>query len=322
VPGRTVDPFRSRARVVRIAPVLVFALALAVLPSPLRADEPRPERVRVNYVYATQFGFGGYEVGGLRVGVYTLPLGLTFDDVLASWDLELDVSVTYGRFRFSDTIPESGGAIRKTETNTIAAEPELQLHIPIPVVPGLRISPIGAFGFGTEFSTSDAIERDGVKDPLPTEDNAFYTYQIGLSALLRRDWRDFTFLFGNAYVYAGNAAFGESADDIVEGYGTFRTGVEARRPIGFRIADFVPDAGVFFVYHRFTPNLEFVGFEQSTIEIDEIFEIGGTVGVTESSHVSWLPGFLNRALADFSVGVGYQTGQGLEGFRLTFGFPF
>jgi hypothetical protein len=306
----------------RMVPILTVVGALF---SP-RAEAQQFGRVeaRVNYVYATQFGFGGYEVGGLRVDVYSLPIGITLDDVLADWDLQIDIPVTYGSFRFSDTIVADTGetAFVRTKTNTIGVDPTLQLDVPIPWLPGFRLSPLGAFGFGTTFSSSASIQRGSVKEALPTEENAFYTYQIGLSSMYQRDFDDFSFYFGNAFIYAGNATFDGGQDDAVEGYGTYLTGVEVRHPLGFRIADVIPDIGAFFVFHLFTPNLEFTGVEQSAIEIDQIFEIGGTIGVTEASHISWLPGFLNRAVNDFSVGVGYQTGEGLDGFRLTFGFPF
>lgn len=301
-----------------------LTVAFAVAASPLGAQEIGGTKVRVNYVYATQFGFGGYEVGGLRVGVYSLPLGLTFDDVLGDWDLQVDFPVTYGHFRFrEDAVLESGETTRiRTEINTIGGEPRLQLDIPIPGLPGFRISPLGAFGFGTTFSSSGSIQRDGVVEQQTTDEDAFYTYQIGLSSLYQRRWRDFVFSFGNAFIYAGDATFAREPGDVVEGYGTFRTGVQARHPLGFKIANFIPDAGVFFVYHLFTPALQFTRVGETSLEIDQIFEIGGTIGATQDSRIGWLPDFLNRAVNRFNIGIGYQTGQDLNGFRLSFGYPF
>jgi hypothetical protein len=305
---------------------LVLTLALAGAPPSLHAQEPpniEDVDVRVNYVYATQFGFGGYEVGGLRVGVYSLPIGFTFDDVLADWDLQLDLPVTYGRFRFSDSVVEDGQRVTlRTETNTIAAEPLLQLDIPIPALPGFRVSPLAAFGFGTTFSSEKSVEEGGVRQSLPSDEDVFYTYQVGLSSVYLHRWHDFTFAFGNAFIYAGNATFDGEPDDVVEGYGTYLTGVEARHPLGFQIADFIPDVGVFFVYHLFTPGLEFTRIGETALEVDQIFEMGGTIGATDTSEIHWLPGFLNRALNKFSIGVGYQTGEELDGFRITFGYPF
>lgn len=296
------------------------SLSLAASP----AAQPIEIEPRVNYVYATQFGFGGYKIGGLRTDVYSLPIGFAIDDVITeTWDLQIGLPITYGRFRFSDGIDVDGqNAFFRVSTNTIAIEPKLQLDIPIPAIPGLRLSPLGAFGFGSTFSTDASAQVNGQKIGLDTDENGFYTYQIGLSSVLRYPWNDFTFLLGNAFIYAGDASFTDSEDDAVEGYGTFRTGVEGRHPLGFRIGEIVPDAGVFFVYNLFTPSLEFTRTQRQSLEIDQIFEIGGAIGLAQPYEISWAPETLNDALDEFRLGVGYQTGKDLDGVRLTFGFPF
>jgi hypothetical protein len=283
---------------------------------------------RINYVYATQFGFGGYKVGGLNADVYSLPIGFTVDDVLDSWDLQVGLPITYGSFRFSDglnVLETDETVFIRAETNTIAFEPRLQLDIPIPWLPGLRVSPLGAFGFGTTFSSSGSAQAENERIRLETDETQFYTYQIGVSSLYTRRWNDFTFLLGNAFIYAGDASFDDGPDDLddnVEGYGTFRTGIEGRYPLGFTIADFAPDAGVFFVYNLFTPSLEFTRVARAALEIDQIFEVGGTIGAARPYEVEWLPDMVNDALNDFRIGVGYQSGKDLDGVRLTFGVPF
>src|SRR5690606_12269297 len=166
------------------------------------------------------------------------------------------------------------------------------------------------------------IQVNGVKQRVSSDETAFYTYQIGISSIFHYPWNDFTFLFGNAFIYAGDASFDDGEDESVEGYGTFMTGIEGRHPLGFEIGDFVPDAGVFFVYHLFTPSLEFTRVGRTTLEIDQIFEVGGTIGLARPYEVSWAPEMLNEALADFRIGIGYQSGEDLDGVRLTFGFPF
>src|SRR5690606_34575849 len=158
------------------------------------------------------------------------------DDVPGTWDLQTDLQVTYGNFRFRETVLlETGQTVTvRSDVRTIAAEPQLQLDIPIPWIPGLRVSPLGAFGFGTTFSSSAQAELDGVTRPVSTDDGAFYTYQIGVSSVYEHRWEELVIAFGNAFVYAGNANF-SGDEDVTEGYGTFRTGVEARHPLGFRI---------------------------------------------------------------------------------------
>lgn len=320
----------GRAR--RLARIAWSAAILggAGFPGPVAAQpQELPEvEVRVNYVYATQFGFGGYKVGGLNTNVYSLPIAFGIDDVIESWDLQIGLPVTYGNFRFSEGFdPLQNGEITfvRVETNTIAVEPKLQLDIPIPWVRGLRVSPLGAFGFGSTFSTSASAQTPTQRFRVSGGDSWFYTYQIGVTSLYTHRWDDFTFLFGNAFIYAGDATFedaGDDLDDNVEAYGTFRTGIEVRHPLGFKIADFVPDAGVFFVYNLFTPELQFTRVGRATLEIDEIFEVGGTIGAAERYEVSWLPEMMNDALNDFRIGVGYQSGEDLDGVRVTFGVPF
>lgn len=273
------------------AAVLPFLLAFT---TPVRAQDEPVFEPRVNYVYATQFGFGGYRVGGLRTDVYSLPIAFTLENVLRSWDLQIALPISYGRFRFSDGVDANGeNFFVRAETNTLAIEPKLQLDIPIPAIPGLCLSPLGAFGFGGTFATEASVQENGVKTKIPIDEDGFYTYQIGLSSVLRLPWNDFTFLLGNAFIYAGDASF-DGADETVEGYGTFRSGIEGRYPLGFRIADVIPDAGVFFVYNLFTPSLQFTRTGRRSLEIDQIFEIGGTIGLAEPYEISWAPEMLNH----------------------------
>jgi hypothetical protein len=312
---------RGSRRFAALALDLVVATVVATGASVARAQEVGPVDAKVNYVYATQFGFGGYKVGGLRTDVYSLPIGFTIDDVLGDWDLEVGIPVTYGRFRFSASVPllDGGSAFVRIETNTIASEPKLQLNIPIPAIPGLRISPLGAFGFGGTFATDATAQTAGQKEDVPTSETGFYTYQIGISGLYTHRWNEFRLLVGTAFIYAGDASF---SDDDVEGYGTLKTGVEGRYPLGFQIGEFIPDAGAFFAYNFFTPSLQFSRVERAALEVDQIFEVGGTIGASEPFTIPWVPEMVDHALDDFRIGVGYQTGKDLDGVRLTFGFPF
>ena len=329
--SRGLAAFALALRAHRLGSIAIRLLAATLLAAAhaaaSRAQEIGPIDAKVNYVYATQFGFGGYKVGGLRSDVYSIPIGFTIDDVLGDWDLEVGIPITYGRFRFSASVPvleggmEVGSAFVRVETNTMATEPKLQLNIPIPAIPGLRISPLGAFGFGGTFATDGTSQTDGVKQNLSTSETPFYTYQVGLSSLYTRRFDEFLLLVGNAFVYAGDASF-DSTDDIVEGYGTFKTGVEGRYPLWFDIGEFIPDVGAFFAYNLFTPSLEFSRVGQRTLEIDQIFEVGGTIGASQPFTIPWVPEMVDHALDDFRLGVGYQTGEDLDGVRLTFGFPF
>jgi len=50
-----------------------------------------------NFLSAAQFGFGGYSVGGLSVQVYSMPIELTIDDIVGTWDLRIGLGYDRGK---------------------------------------------------------------------------------------------------------------------------------------------------------------------------------------------------------------------------------
>ena len=268
----------------------------------------------MNYVYAAQFGFGGYRIGGLSVQVFSIPIEFTLPDLVLDWDLRTGLPILYGRYELAG---ETLGIEVSATTNTLGFQPRLQLDIPI--VEGLRVSPRGSLGFAVPFgSRLDVKFRGQPIDGVSIDDEAFYTYEIGLSGLYERKLSDFTRSLGSAYLYAGDAPFQRTATSQIEGYGTFRAGVDLRHPLGFRIGDLVPDASVFFIYSVFTPALKFTRIGDETLEVPEIFEIGATVG-SETPLV--LPG-LGDLLDGMRIGAGYDRGREFEAWHVVFGFPF
>jgi hypothetical protein len=90
--------------------------------------------VTMNYVYAQQFGLGGYDIGGLSVQVYTLPLPYTWHfGRHNAWGLQVTADLTYGRFAFEadvDNIPNSGNELTVT-LDTLGGTVALELQIPV-----------------------------------------------------------------------------------------------------------------------------------------------------------------------------------------------
>ena len=65
---------------------------------------PDPSELRVNYVYAGQLGFGAYELGGLSVQIYKLPLAYTFHfGTDQAWEVKVKMPLVYGRYKFKTT---------------------------------------------------------------------------------------------------------------------------------------------------------------------------------------------------------------------------
>ena len=62
----------------RLLALSMCLLCLVLWQTPTEAQTTMENgNVTVNYVYAQQFGLGGYDIGGLSVQVYTLPLPYT-----------------------------------------------------------------------------------------------------------------------------------------------------------------------------------------------------------------------------------------------------
>lgn len=291
-------------------------LGLGVLLAGSRAhaqSEPQID-AQVNYVYAAQFGFGAYSIGGLDVQVYSLPIEFEIEDLVLDWNLRVGLPIIYGRY---EVAAETQGIRVSAETNSIGFQPKLQLDIPI--FEGFRITPLGALGFAVPFGSRVSVRYFGKPiDDVELDDEAFYTYEIGLSSLYERQLGAFTLSVGNAFLYAGDAPFKRTETSQIEGYGTFRSGVDVRHPLGFDLWDLRPDASLFFIYSLFTPALEFTRIGDDTLSVPQIFEIGATIG-SETPLV--LPG-VGDLLDGMRIGIGYDRGKSFEAWHVVFGFPF
>ena len=300
---------------------LTAALVVGLAPSAhAQAEQPgRQIDVAVNYVYAAQLGFGTYRVGGLNVNVYSLPLQYTLHDVLLDWRLKVELPILYGdySFRKSVVVEELDDARVKVfaDQRTLSAEPKLKLEIP--VLEPWTVSLIGAWGFGSTFDSEVHYRLpDGrkVRDREAEQDVWYYTYQVGVSSLLQHRIDRLTLGLGNAFIYAGTANLERAPN--AQAYGALETGVEARHPLGFDVGAYEPDASLFFIWYWFTPSLEFTRVEKRTLQVDNVYEVGLSVGADAATP------FDIPVLGNPRLGVSYRVGNDLDAIRLNFGFPF
>ena len=308
-PGRWIGLALAAALVVGLAPA-----------AHAQAEQPgRQIDVAVNYVYAAQLGFGTYRVGGLNVNVYSLPLQYTLHDVLLDWRLKVELPILYGdySFRKSVVVEELDDARVKVfaDQRTLSAEPKLKLEIP--VLEPWTVSLIGAWGFGSTFDSEVHYRLpDGrkVRDRQAEQDVWYYTYQVGVSSLLQHRIDRLTLGLGNAFIYAGTANLERAPN--AQAYGALETGVEARHPLGFDVGSWEPDASLFFIWYWFTPSLEFTRVEKRTLQVDNVYEVGLSVGADAATP------FDIPVLGNPRLGVSYRVGNDLDAIRLNFGFPF
>jgi hypothetical protein len=285
-----------------ISLLLLTALALASPTKVLAQGDEANTEVTVNYVYATQLGIGGYEVGGLDVKIFTVPFSYTFDlerdrDDIASdsgrpWRLKLSAPVNYGVYDFSAT--DVDGSPVTAELETLSLIPGAELQIPL----------------GQRWTLKPHVDA-GVGRGLAADSQYAYIYTVGVTSLYQQQQDKLTLMFGNGLLFAGNAIFGEGG----ESYSAIKTGLGVRHPIGLKLRGLAPDLGLYGIYYYYYPRaLVFQRFLQSPLTVNNQFEIALSLG---SSKPLKLGPFINPR-----VGISYIFGDSLEITRINFGFPF
>lgn len=313
MPDNTVHPTLLHAAAApiywRLFGIGMCLLCLVLWQTPTEAQQTRENgNVTVNYVYAQQFGLGGYDVGGLSVQVYPLPLPYTLHfGRNNAWGLKMTPGLTYGRFDFDadvDNIPNSGDELAVT-LHTLGGTVALELQIP--VLDNWMLKPFVEGGLVGVLHTdvSPAALAPSIRNDLA------YTYAVGLRSRFHVDWQRFTFTLGNGLLYAGNATFkGKDA----QAYAALETGIDIRHPLGLTIKQYAPDFSVFFIHYHFFPALEFSRFLHTPLEVNNQFEFGVTLGT--------VPPLPLGIIAGLRLGVSYRFGDNLTGIRLNLGFPF
>lgn len=268
--------------------------------------EPRgpidpPNRVGdvvVNYVYAAQFGLGGYSLGGVDVKLFTIPFRYRHSfanpvsDRGRAWTLGVHFPLKYGRYEFDADLPD-GSSVGETQ-DTLAVYPGLELLVP--VTERWTIKPLVALGFGRSVSTSS----DWV-----------YIWGVGVRSRYEYPWRRFTLLLGNALFGAGNETF---TGAHTESFGALQTGLGVRYPLGFHLGRFEPDVEGMVIHHFFFPDAEFDRFRDKPLEVTNQVEFGASFGVAQPWQV-WI-------FSDLRAGAAYRSGDGLTAIRVYLGFPF
>jgi hypothetical protein len=314
---QTGRPKIARWAVIGLLPALGNGLARAgwfgLLLSAMAAAHPHDVKaqqlnVQVNLPYAVQFGFGSYDVGGLSVNIFRIPLQQTLtlgpdDD---AWRLALTAYLGYGHFSFETSA--LGPKIRATQ-DFLFALPQAELQIPLRR--WWTLKPYVAAGFGSTFNGSAGIE--GAPGELHLDDGAVFLYGAGISNLFEFKMEDCSLSVGNRLAAAGDATVGQSRGTSTN-YGTLQNGLEVRHPLGVDVKGFLPDVGVSFIYYYFFPSAKFSLPGESPLEVSNQFEFGINIGSATPAKL----GIFNNP----RIGVSYRFGDGLTGVRAQFGFPF
>lgn len=259
--------------------------------------------VRVNFAYAFQLGFGSYNIGGLDVRVFKLPISHTFD--LPKYDrlkLKFNSPLYYGHFNYEVKVPE--GPKITADQHILSYIPGLELEYE--ALDNWYLKPFGNVGIA--WSIADTVRP---VDVASSDSDTIYIYTVGMRSLYEIFWERFKFSIGNAILWAGNTTFQDDAPD--ESFGVLENGIEALHPLGFKIKGYEPDASVFFIYYRFLPDTKFSRFLRKPLKLENQYEIAGTIGSATPLKL-WV---INNP----RIGVGYRFGD-LDVFTINFGFPF
>jgi hypothetical protein len=286
--------------------VLLGVVAGPAQDAAAQADSRQLE-VQVNLPYAVQFGFGSYDVGGLAVNVFRVPVPHTFalGPEVDAWRLVLTGSLGYGHFSFETRM--FGPKVTASEDFAFVL-PQAELQIPLRR--WWTVKPYVAAGLGRTFNASAAIEGQP-GGQLHVDEGFISLYAAGISNLFEVQVQDFFLSVGTKLAGAGDAMIGQSGS---ENYGTLQNGLEVRHPLGVRVKDVVPDVGGAFMHYDFFPPAKFSLPGRSPLEVSNQFEFGVSVGSAKPAML-WI--FENPRL-----GVSYRFGDGLTGVRAHFGFPF
>jgi hypothetical protein len=261
----------------------------------------RTIEVQVNLPYALQFGLGSYDVGGLAVNVFRVPVPHTFalGPEEEAGRLVLTGFLGYGHASFETRV--LGPKLTASE-DFVFVLPQAELQIPLRR--GWTVKPYVAAGLGRTFG--------GSVQPAGHVDEGFVSlYAAGISNLFEVSMQDFLLSFGTKLASAGDTMIGHAGS---EGYGTLQNGLEVRHPIGLRGKGLVPDVGVSFLHYFFFPSAKFSLPGRGPLEVSNQFEFGVSVGSAKPATL-WI--FKNPR-----IGVSYRFGDGLTGVKGTFGFPF
>lgn len=274
-----------------VAVLAAAGVALAQTEPPPSAPPDSSELV--NFVYASQLGSGFYQVAGRRVWVLRVSIPVRLRSVEEhGWGVRLKFPVTFGFYDFS---PEDLLELELPEDiNTVTLVPTVEFEVPI--LERWMLLPFAEFGAGKE------VTNDG---------KWALVWSAGTGSMATFPVGRFELLLGNELRWAASAVIGGPAN---EGWGRFKTVLEARHPLPFSIQGKGARIGGYFLNNLYFGNLDFVKANGRKITVDTEFELGATLGTAE--RLEWW------ILKIQGIGLGYRWGENISAVRFFIGFPF
>jgi hypothetical protein len=244
----------------------------------------------VSLFYLAEYGaVDEKNLEGRSVQVYRIPIGIRMrDEVERGWGLKLMLPVSIGGYELR-AATDVGDLVERIETVTIY--PGVEFQVPVGerwfLRPYAEVGVISAFGD----RGSEELYAAGVK----------WRVELGGESVR---WR----LGGEGRFSVGTSPAGDSIDFM-----ELAIGPEVSIPLGVEIAGQAADLAPFALYRRFS-GLEIPLPDRDPASLERQYEVGLTFG-TEPRHVVW-------GIRMPRVGVSYRFGDGIDAWRIVFGFPF
>lgn len=252
----------------------------------------RPDAVQAQFAYLADSGFGGFSVSGRSVQVYRIPFSYPLRPLEERrWGLKLTLPVSFGVHNLKAIVGEEVQPLERLRTMTFVPGVELQL----PVGGEILIKPFAEAGFGRETEASGAT---------------VYLYSAGVKTLTTRRRDGIAVSLGTNVEWNGVSGEEGEADD----FGLIEVGVEAQHPLPMSLSGRRMNVGPYVTLRYFCSDLVFERIGGPAIGIDGQVELGVSLGTEEPLRVLGVK--LPR------LGVAYRFGDGLESWRINFGFPF
>ncbi len=252
-----------------------------------------PDDVNVSYIYAALMGSGTYKIDDRRISMLRIPISLSqreptkesagikwYSPVVIGYDGVTD-NDWLGRFLDEDLV-------------TLTVLPGFEYQIP--VSNHWTIKPFSHLGMAQDFVREKTI----------------LMAVLGLRGL--GTWKQpdgWEFRWGNAIRFAAEH---QLSSVYHQEFALLETGIDFRRSTKFEMFGSRINAGAYYLFQYFVPDLDFAETPSRKSDIEMLHEIGISVGLKKPRKL--------LGLNMTQVRVGYKRGDVFNGWTLGIDFPF
>lgn len=280
---------------IRWASWLLLVLAACGATTSRAQEGDLEDLVDVSYIHAVVFPTGTYSVRNRRVTMLKVPF---------SWKERPATAERAGR-RWLATTVLGYDDLSGVDSDFIARLLPDQL-LTLSVMPGVEL----IYPAGRRWQVKPFVEVGGGHDF--SYDESYALTQLGVRGLATYDLSDiWAVRLGLALRWAGEYVFDAKEG---QGFGIVDVGLDVRRGLPWRLFDQRLDAGAYYIWERYLPEMTFGEAPDWRGRAVEVHEFGLSLGVPHGRRIFGIP--VKR------VRVGYKKGGKLQGWTFGTEFPF